>query len=96
MFNSHDIVLSKIGECKEVKSEDIKKALGYAGVSMNALARALNEKNANNLHNKLSRGGIGSKTDDELKEIAEKIGGKYYAYIEFPDGTKIGDYPDHD
>ena len=97
MFSKHDkVCLVKEWEGNEMKSEDIKKALSYAGFSMNALARALNEKNANNLHNKLSRGGIGSKTDMELKEIAEKIGGTYYAYIEFPDGTKIGDCPHND
>ncbi len=76
-----------------MKSESIKKALAYAGFTMNSLARALKEKNANSLHNKMSRGGIGAKTDEELKEIAKAIGANYYAFFEFPDGVKIGDYP---
>ncbi len=76
-----------------MKSESIRKALSHAGFTMNALARALKEKNANGLHNKMSRGGIGAKSDEELKEIAQAIGATYYAYLEFPNGERFGDFP---
>ena len=75
-----------------MKAEDIKRAAGYAGMNITDLAQKFGQSR-NNLYNKMARGGIGIITDAELENIAKALGATYHVYFEFPDGTKIGDYP---
>lgn len=76
-----------------MKSDDIKKAAGCAGLNITELASRIGQ-GKHNLYNKLARGGIGIITDKELENIAQAMGARYYAYIEFPNGAKFGDYPE--
>ena len=65
--------------------QKIKMAIAYAGVSQAELARKIGQT-PSNFNNKLKRDTL---TNDELKQIAEALGGAYFFGFEFPDGTKI-------
>lgn len=76
-----------------MKAEYIRKAAAFAGITLKDLSAKIGQKTSN-FHNKIRRGGLGLSADKELEEIAEALGARYYSYFEFPDGTKIGDYPE--
>lgn len=76
-----------------MKSEYIRKAAAYAGITLKDLSAKIGQKTSN-FHNKIRRGGLGLSAEKELEEIAEALGAKYYSYFEFPDGVKIGTYPE--
>ncbi len=75
-----------------MKAEFIRKSAGYAGLKLKDLAEATGQSQ-NNFHNKLSRGGVGISTDEELEKMAQRMGATYHCYFEFPDGVRIGDFP---
>ncbi len=63
----------------------IKMALAYQGMSEAELARKLNSAPAA-FNNRMQREKFSC---EELKEIAEAIGGEYFFGIRFPDGKEI-------
>ncbi len=73
-------------------SENIRKAIKHAKMNLKTVAEKMGQSQYT-FNNKMARGGIGAKTDKDLEKMAEALGGKYYAYIEFPDGVKIGEFP---
>lgn len=69
-----------------MKSEDVKKAVAYGGKTMKEVSLEIGQT-PTNVQNKLKRESL---KDADLEKIAEAVGAKYYAYIEFPDGVQIG------
>lgn len=66
-------------------SQKIKMALAYKGMSEAELARLIGSSpSAFNQRMKTDKF-----TSEELKNIAEALGGTYIFQFEFPDGTKI-------
>lgn len=63
----------------------LKMAVGYSNTNMSEVARRLGTT-PQNLSQKIKRNTL---TKEDMEKIAEAIGGKYVAYFEFPDGTKI-------
>lgn len=63
----------------------IKTALAYQGISEAELARRLGTS-PNAFNNRMQRGKFSA---EDLKEIAEAIGGEYFFGIRFPDGKEI-------
>ncbi|MDE5758545.1 MAG: hypothetical protein K2H85_08020 [Allobaculum sp.] len=78
-----------------MNSETIRKAIKYAHLSLKNVAESMGQSQYA-FNNKMARGGIGAKSDKELEKIAQALGAKYYCFFEFPDGTKIGDFPQND
>lgn len=66
-------------------STKIKLAAKYAGISEAELARRFGVT-PQNLNNRLK---VDRFTTEDLKKLAQLIGGKFEYYIEFGDGTKI-------
>lgn len=65
--------------------QQIKMAASYSDTSIAELSRRIGTTHQN-LHQKIKRNTL---TKEDLEKIAEALGGKYVAYFEFPDGTKI-------
>ena len=65
--------------------QKISMALAYRGISQAALAREMGTT-PSNFNQKLKRGTF---TAEELRQIAEKLGGEYFFGFRFPDGTQI-------
>ena len=63
----------------------IKTSIAYAGLSEAELARRLGTS-PQAFHNRFTRGSF---TLEELKQIAEAMGGEYFFGIRFPDGKEI-------
>ena len=63
----------------------IKMALAYQNISEAELARRL-DTSPNAFNNKMQRGKF---SVEDLKQIAEAIGGEYFFGIRFPDGKEI-------
>lgn len=63
----------------------IKTALAYQGISEAELARRLGTS-PNAFNNRMQRGKFSA---EDLKKIAEAIGGEYFFGIRFPDGKEI-------
>ena len=65
--------------------QKISMALAYKGMSQAALAREMGTT-PSNFNQKLKQGTF---TVEELEQIADVLGGKYFFGFEFPDGTKV-------
>lgn len=65
--------------------QKINMALAYRGMSQAALAREMGTT-PSNFNQKLKRGTF---TIEELEQIADALGGKYFFGFEFSDGTKV-------
>ena len=65
--------------------QKINMALAYKGISQAALAREMGTT-PSNFNQKLKRGTF---TVEELRKIAETLGGEYFFGFRFPDGTQI-------
>lgn len=66
-------------------SQKINMAIAYKGISQAALARAVN-MTPQNFNNKFKRETF---TLEELRKIAEALGGEYFFGFKFSDGTTI-------
>ena len=73
-------------EVINVKEDEVKKALAYAGKSQRSLSEDLKETPMN-LNKKIKRETLKS---EDMEKIAKAIGAEYKEFFEFPDGTKIG------
>lgn len=65
--------------------KQIKVAIAQGETSQRKLAEMIGTTPAN-FNQKLKRGTF---TDEELNQIAEALGAKYFSYFEFDDGTRI-------
>jgi len=63
----------------------IKTAIAYQGITESELARRLGTS-PSALNNRMQRGKF---SVEDLKEIAEALGGEYFFGIRFPDGKEI-------
>lgn len=70
-----------------MKKETLKAIAAHAGTTMAGIAVEMGTSKQG-LNNKFVRDGF---KEEDLKEIAEAVGGKYVGYVRFPDGVKIGD-----
>ena len=86
------------GGDKVTVDQKIKIAVAYKGMSLSALARAL-EMSSQNFNIKLKRNTV---TNELMQKICDILGAKHYcvisanklySYFEFPDGVRIGDCP---
>ena len=66
-------------------AKKIKMALAYKGISEAELARQM-ETSPSALNQRMKTDKF---TNEELGEIAEKLGAVYNSYFEFPDGTRV-------
>ena len=65
--------------------QKISMALGYKKMSQAALARTLGQT-PSNFNQKMKRGTF---TVEELEQIGQALGAKYFFGFEFEDGTKV-------
>ena len=86
------------GGDKVTMSRKIKTAVAYRGMSLSALARAL-EMSSQNFSFIINKGTVTNELMQKICKILEVkhhciiSATKFYSYFEFPDGMRIGDSP---